>query len=188
MENSMKSTPVPHFEPSQFTPTKFDTAQDKADFANRLVRLIAGGFKPTLFSHKLYHDLALSFGFIAHYDRDGFYASQLSTLPRRISFLHTLYQGGIYGTGPGPHPGDPRFTRSDVEASFRHLPWIEVQVERLEADLAQLAEAGEQADLHRLIDRHPGAAQAYLDSLAHRSIPDDGFDRLDADLASAPRL
>lgn len=148
------ATTPPYFDASGFVATQFETTEEKAQFANRLVKLIAGDFKPSLFTKKLYSDLSLSFGFIAHYDRDGFYQSQLSTLPRRINFLKTLYQGGMYAGGPGG-TGDPRFTRSDVEVAFRHHPWIEGQFTRLESELAQLVEAGERADLRRLAAMYP---------------------------------
>ena len=142
---------APHFDASSFTATQFDSAQDKADFANRLVKLIKGDFKPTLFTKKLYHDLALSFGFIAHYDRDGFYAAQMSTLPRRLGFLKSLYHGGKFAGASG----DPHFTRSDVEKAFRHNPWIGEQITRLQSDLDKLVVAGEKADLHRLAAKYP---------------------------------
>ena len=144
----------PHFEPSDFIESRFSPTTQKAQFANRLVRLIAGDFKPSLFTKALYADLVLSFGFIAHYDRDGFYSAQLSTLPRRIEFLQTLYRGGIYASASGP-TGDPSIGRADVERAFYHQPWLAQRITHLKVTLAQTVAAGERADLRRLAHKYP---------------------------------
>ena len=148
----MKASVAPHFAPEQFVDSTHDSAADKAAFANRLVRLIAGDFRPTLFSRVLYQDLHLSFGFIAHYDRDGFYAAQLSTLPRRISFLKILYSGGLYHdrlVSP-----DPYFSRSDVEQAFHGSPWLRNHITRLTDLLGAEVETAELAELARLRDKY----------------------------------
>jgi hypothetical protein len=76
--------------------------------------------------------LRISFTLLTHYDKAGFYATQLSELPDRISFLQTLYKGGFYGPGRVEDFGD-------VERLFRHHPWIHFQIQLLEARLAARA-------------------------------------------------
>lgn len=62
----------PPFTETMFTVTNWDTAADKADFANTLCRFIAADFKKELFTQKLYRRLNLSFGFIAQYNINDF--------------------------------------------------------------------------------------------------------------------
>jgi hypothetical protein len=149
----MTTAPVaPRYSAEQFVASQHDSAANKATFANRLVRLIAGDFRPTLFSHALYQDLHLSFGFIAHYDRDGFYAAQLSTLPLRINFLKTLYAGGYERNFS---LADPYTSRADVEQVFHGNPWIRTQINRLEELNAAEVEADERAQLAHLQTKYP---------------------------------
>ena len=46
------------FDPSQFTPTKWETAKDKAAFANRFVRLVESDFAAKHFTEKFYQRLS----------------------------------------------------------------------------------------------------------------------------------
>jgi hypothetical protein len=55
------------FLPSKFVPTKFSTAQDKADFGNTLLHFIESGWARTAFSKSFYNRLSMCFGHIAHY-------------------------------------------------------------------------------------------------------------------------
>jgi hypothetical protein len=55
------------FLPSEFVPTKFSTAADKADFGNTLLRFIESEWKQTAFTKSLYNRLSMCFGHIAHY-------------------------------------------------------------------------------------------------------------------------
>jgi hypothetical protein len=99
---------VPTFGASLFTATQFDTAQDKADFANWLVRFIVDGFKCAAFHTARYRRLSNCFGMIAHYNKFGFYDAQFETPQRRQEFLQHI-------THAWRCPGDPAWTFSDVE-------------------------------------------------------------------------
>lgn len=55
------------FDASEFTPTQWDTEQDKAEFANRLLDFMLTGFVAGRFTNKLYKRLSSCFGHIAHY-------------------------------------------------------------------------------------------------------------------------
>ena len=77
----------PPFTEAQFTATQWDTAADKADFANTLCRFIAANFKQSLFTHKLYQRLHLSFGHIAHNNLSGFFDDFFRDLQGNIAFL-----------------------------------------------------------------------------------------------------
>ena len=56
----------PLFTDADFTATKWDSASEKAAFANALCRFMSDDFRESLFTQKLYRRLALSFGHIAH--------------------------------------------------------------------------------------------------------------------------
>lgn len=56
----------PFFTDADFTATKWDSAVEKAAFANALCRFMCADFKESLFTQKLYRRLALTFGHIAH--------------------------------------------------------------------------------------------------------------------------
>ena len=61
------------FLPDEFTPTKFSTAADKAEFGNHFLRFIESEWAQALFTKDFYHRLSMCFGHIAHCDRATFY-------------------------------------------------------------------------------------------------------------------
>lgn len=83
-----------NYRPEQFTDSGWDsgTPERKARFVNALIRFIDTGCPQARFTKTLYDGLYNHgyFGFIAHYDRHGFYAEQLSTPQRRGRFFHEL--------------------------------------------------------------------------------------------------
>jgi|GEM_PF-1208978 len=82
------------YQPDQFQPSGWDsgTPERKARFVNEFLRFAAAGFPREKFSRRLYLGLSTHgyFGFIAHYNLDGFYDAQLSTAERRDGFLQQL--------------------------------------------------------------------------------------------------
>jgi len=60
------------FLPSEFVPTQFSTAADKADFGNTLLLFIESEWKQTLFTKSFYNRLSMCFGHIAHFNRPTF--------------------------------------------------------------------------------------------------------------------
>jgi hypothetical protein len=102
------------FVAEQFTPTKFNTAQDKADFANWLIDFMESGFKATKFYKLQYVQLSNCFGHIAHYNKAGFYDHWFETVNKQLMFRANIRQWPCYG--------DPAFTFSDVEKAIKkHL-------------------------------------------------------------------
>ncbi|MFC4244995.1 hypothetical protein ACFOYW_16625 [Gryllotalpicola reticulitermitis] len=82
------------FRAEQFTDSGWSsgTREKKARFTNALIRFIDNDCPEEAFTTALYDGLSTHgyFGFIAHYDRHGFYTAQLSTPERRARFLDSL--------------------------------------------------------------------------------------------------
>lgn len=86
----------PAFTAAEFTPTQWASAEDKAKFANALMKFIANEFPRQSFTRSLYQRLSNTFGHIAHTNVDGF--------EQTLSW---------------PHFGDPTFTFCDVERAVK---------------------------------------------------------------------
>lgn len=130
------------FKADEFTPTKWDTADEKAAFANWLVAFINIGFPESRFPKTKYRQLSNCFGHIAHFDRDGFYHAQFATAQACLGFLQQLTGWGCFG--------DPASTFCDVERAIQK--WMEVNdiVARQAAVVAEQQEISERATLARL--------------------------------------
>jgi len=113
------------FSPTQFIPTKWSTAEEKARFGNALLHFVDSGFARNLLTDRLYGRLSNCFGHIAHYNLTGFYEEWFLSLSAQVRFLeHTLRF---------PCYGDPEFTFSDVECGIQrevrnrnYLPWYQL--------------------------------------------------------------
>ncbi|MBU3887949.1 hypothetical protein [Methylosinus sp. KRF6] len=92
---------------ADFTPTKFHTADDKAWFANALLKFLADDCPRSGFIDRLYVRLSNSFGHIAHYDKHQFFEHFFPDSERRIAFLEETLQWPCYGSA--------EFTFCDVE-------------------------------------------------------------------------
>lgn len=126
----------------QFTPTQWDTAQDKATFAKRFVRFIQSDFAAKHFSDKFYRRLSNTFGHIAHYNRGGFWDTFFTTTADKVRFLEQTLQHSCYG--------DPVWTYSDVERALQTWLQADGTLERYRQRLAEETEAGERAEFARL--------------------------------------
>jgi hypothetical protein len=71
------------------------SAAEIKEIAQAFERFAVFGYKHKLFTKDLYRALSGSFGFIAHYDRDGFYAARFGTPAAKTSTL------AIMATPPG---------------------------------------------------------------------------------------
>ena len=106
-----------YFQPGMFVPSKHSDANEKASFANNLMDFVESGFEERKFTKALYQRLTLSYGFIAHYNREGFWSEYFTRSEDKAEFLARILR----------HPchGDPDFTYSDVEkavqARIRHM-------------------------------------------------------------------
>ena len=130
------------FEASQFTPTQFSTAADKAKFANHFVRFVESGFKITLFPKWFYTRLSNTFGHIAHYNQGGFFDAQCSTARAQHSFLRQCASYPCYG--------QPEHTYCDVEKVL--AKWIRDsgRIETTATAIRLGQEAAERNELSRL--------------------------------------
>ena len=116
------------FKAEQFVATQWDTAEDKAKFANHLVRFVESDYSRSLFYKWFYRRLSNCFGHIAHYNLDGFYHEWFTSDPRN---------GGrrfLYNIAKWPCYGDPKFTYSDVEKELQKWVRLRKAVEYIERD------------------------------------------------------
>lgn len=101
----------PVFTGGEFTASKWEPADAKTDFANKLCRFIAAGFKESLFTKALYRRLSLCFGHIAHYNSFGFFDHFFRDLRGKVAFLEETLRW--------PPCGDPAYTFFDVECAVQ---------------------------------------------------------------------
>ena len=99
------------FTASDFVPTKWSTAEEKAVFGNNLLHFMLTGFLAERFTEKLYRRLSMCFGHAAHFDRQGFAETWFDSPESIASFVNHLMQW--------PCHGDPSYTFSDVERAIQ---------------------------------------------------------------------
>lgn len=99
------------FTAEQFTPTQWDTAAQKAKFANHFLDFVESGFPASKFPKWFYTRLSMTFGHIAHFNREGFYETFFTTPQDKVRFLEFTLQAGCHG--------DPAFIYSDVEKALK---------------------------------------------------------------------
>ena len=100
-----------YFHSVQFTATQWESAEQKAKFANQFIDFILSGYKATKFPKWFYNRLSMCFGFIAHYNRGGFYDTYFTNDSNVHNFLNSIIDFNCCG--------DPEFTYSDVEKELR---------------------------------------------------------------------
>jgi len=130
------------FTASQFTPTAYDSAEQKAKFATQFVRFVEADFKRTLFPKWFYKALSCTFGHIAHYDQNGFYHTWFRDTRAKLAFLDRTLEF--------PRYGDPKFTYSDVETVLARWVAESKKADYYRGRLASETEAAERAELARL--------------------------------------
>ncbi len=132
---------APAFVAADFVPTQWDTAEQKAKFANALLAFIAQDFPRSKFHEGFYRRLSITFGHIAHSDRAGFYETFFLTAKDKLVFIEQCVEWPCYG--------DPTFTYSDVERAViqrlgrTDIPTLmrsQVSAARQQAERALLAE------------------------------------------------
>jgi hypothetical protein len=99
------------FTASEFLPTKWSTADEKAAFGNNFLHFMLTGFLAGRFTEKLYTRLSMCYGHVAHFDRAGFSETWFDSPESIASFVNHLMQW--------PCHGDPGFTFSDVERAIQ---------------------------------------------------------------------
>lgn len=115
------------FAADQFMATAFDTAQQKAKFANQFVRFVLSGFRPTLFPKWFYQRLSNTFGHIAHYNQSGFWSQWFATPEQQRRFLQRVHEH--VPCGHAEH------TYCDVERALKS--WVATQSEAIAAVLEE---------------------------------------------------
>ena len=151
------------FHPSEFVPTKFSSAQDKADFGNAFLHFIESEWARTAFSKSFYNRLSMCFSHIAHGDRTGFYESWFTSDADRLRFLrHTLIC---------PCWGDPEYTFCDVERAIQQEIRKRNYLARYELRAAEAVRSGEMETLTRLEAKYRTVASHQPDADSAPSIP-----------------
>ncbi len=130
------------FTPDQFTPTKWDTAADKARFANQFVKFVESGFDQRHFTERFYRRLSNTFGHIAHYNRLGFWEEFFTTTEGKMRFLELTLRHPCYG--------DATWTYSDVERALQSWLAVDGTLAKWRERLAAEIESSERAELLRL--------------------------------------
>jgi len=131
-----------NFTAEQFTPTKWDDAQSKANFGRQFVKFVESDFDAKRFSQTFYRRLSLTFGHIAHFNRQGFFETFFTTTADKVRFLRMTLNHPCYG--------DPAFTYSDAERALQTWLLEKCILAKYEERLADETEAGERAEMARL--------------------------------------
>src|SRR5271166_456959 len=98
---------TPAFVAADFVPTHWDSAEQKAKFANAFLMFVAQDFPRSKFHEGFYRRLSNTFGHIANYDSAGFYGRFFLNAQDKLEFLEQCVTW--------PCHGDPTTTYSDVE-------------------------------------------------------------------------
>lgn len=89
------------------TPTQFSSAEEKARMGDAILSFVARGMPQTGFSKALYTRVSSMWGFIACYNRDGFWTTHLASTGGRVAFLEQITRSPCFGQAA--------FTWCDVE-------------------------------------------------------------------------
>ena len=98
----------------QFTPTKWDSAEQKVKFAKNFVKFVVSDFNPKYFHKWFYQRLSCCFGHIAHYNQQGFWQTFFTNNHDKYEFIRQTVNHPCYG--------QPFFTYSDVETVL--IKWL----------------------------------------------------------------
>jgi hypothetical protein len=151
------------FLPAEFVPTKFSTAQDKADFGNMFLHFIESEWAWTAFSKSFYNRLSMCFSHIAHGDRTGFYKTWFTSDANRLRFLeHTLRW---------PCWGDPEYTFCDVERAIQQEIRKRNYQARYELRVAEAVRFSEIETLSRLEAKYRAVTSQQPEEMPERSFP-----------------
>ena len=132
-------------DPSQFTPTKWCSAEDKAKFVQQFQEFVEGGFQFKHFPKWFYNRLSLCFGMIAHYDQAGFYGEYFETAHNRTNFVRECLLSQSYS--------DFSDAEKFLQGWLREFKWLEKTQTQANAAL----ESRERAEFARLKSKYGGA-------------------------------
>jgi hypothetical protein len=148
---------LPQLETTEFHPTKWDSAEQKAQFGNKLLKFIADDFPRHAFTKQLYRRLHLTFGHIANYNLDGFYSTFFETTFTKIEFIEQ--------TISWPCWGDSEHTYCDLERAIIKRVRMSGILEILQAQLASETRASELKLLDRLKQKYEPKRDTIRESL-----------------------
>lgn len=149
--------------PSEFVPTRFSSAADKADFGNALLHFLDTDCPQELFTENLYHRLSMTFGHIAHYDRAGFYDTWFTRARHKLGFVEKTLRW--------PCHGDSEFTFSDVEHAIQQVIRKRNYLARYELKAAEALRAAEQKELERLEAKYHTEERPVSGGIANEAAP-----------------
>jgi hypothetical protein len=112
------------FHARHFQPTEWDTAEEKAEFANQFVRFVESGFSRQFFTGKFYQRMVCMFGFHAFPNSQNFWEYYFGAEAGRMRFIESCLERR--------HEGDPARTYADVH-SFLQL-WLEERFSALQRE------------------------------------------------------
>ena len=148
---------------TEFTPTKFSTNADKAEFGNHFLRFIDSEWAQALFTKDFYHRLSCCFGHIANYDRATFYKTWFASERDRVRFLEHILRWPCWG--------DPEYTFSDVERAIQQEVRKRNYLARYELRAAEAVRSGEMETLKRLEAKYRTVASHQPDADSAPTIP-----------------
>ncbi len=149
----------PAFAAADFAPTKWDSGDDKAKFANDLCRFMAADFGINLFTETLYRRLATTFGHMAHFGKVGFIDVFFGDLRGKVDFIEQ--------TSMWRPCGDPAWTWSDVErAVLARLDTVDL-LSAYRSMRAAEVEGAERELLRRLQEKYAGSGPPLRAPIPH---------------------
>ena len=147
--------------PSEFVPTKYSSAAEKAEFGNALLHFLDAECPQELFTKKLYNRISMAFGHIAHYDRAGFYDTWFTSARHKAAFIEKTLRW--------PCHGDPEYTFSDIEHAVQRAVQDRNYLARFKLRAADELRIAELNDLERLEAKYRNLK--HPESAAPRSEP-----------------
>ena len=128
---------------------KYLTAGEKTKILKSFERFVKSGFKETLFTKAVYKHLSLHFGFIAHYNQQGFYSARFEDAQGLAKTLHA-----IVNASPWTFVDDNTSGNADLNRGIQNV------VKQKHSELAAVAVERRRAELKNIIE---SAAQQLVD-------------------------
>jgi hypothetical protein len=144
----MATKNVIRFDASMFVSTSYQTAENKAWFANHLLEFIRADFVRAQFTKKFYQRLSNTFGHIAHFNLQGFWETFFESTVGKVEFLRQTLEYPCYGY--------PEYTFSDVEKAVQQVLQEQNVLTIYEARLRDETERAEKALLRQLQGKYEG--------------------------------
>lgn len=139
------------FTDDKFTPTNWDSEEQKRKFADQFMKFIESDFAFAKFPKWFYDKLNGCFGHIAHYNQHGFFDTFFGCTADKIRFIEMTLSHGCYG--------DPAWTYCDVERVIQREVRKLGVLEKYRKLLSEQIENVERAQLAALKSKYEGATK-----------------------------